>query len=254
MRIYSNPYDAIRETERELVEMGIDVRGDTMQDKKVTGDAAYFTRELQGYAFKIINYQWDQITERDALSYVHEKELNAVCDYVTVEFEDRVSVEFRNPGRSWHKRPHIWDEFLHDGKFAYTYAERLAPQLDAILDELKHHPQTRQAILTIHSNINPGPNEPDGAPNASEDLMTIGGHGRIPCSMYYQFMRRLEAIDCIYTMRSCDFLTHFSIDLMLALRLQCYFASQLDAGQGAFTYFVGSLHAYQKDMLKRKAF
>jgi len=55
-------------------------------------------------------------------------------------------------------------------------------------------------------------------------------------------------------MRSCDFLVHFPVDLMLAMRLQTWFAKLLDLNVGLFTYFTGSLHAYHKEIKDRGIF
>ena len=51
MRIYQNCREAVREVERDLWEMGIDVTTHSMQDKVGQFD----TKELQGYDFKILN-------------------------------------------------------------------------------------------------------------------------------------------------------------------------------------------------------
>jgi thymidylate synthase len=72
--------------------------------------------------------------------------------------------------------------------------------------------------------------------------------------MYYQILVRVSKVDLVYTMRSCDFLTHFPVDIFLALLLQDWFANKLNLATGIFTYFVGSLHAYQKDMKLRGIF
>jgi thymidylate synthase len=122
---------------------------------------------------------------------------------------------------------------------------------------LEVHPDTRQAIINIHSNICPTFGVKGAAISpvfGSADLENTGGLGRIPCSMYYQFIRRNNALNLIYTMRSCDFLVHYPIDLMLALRAQTHVAQILGIKPGAFTHFIGSLHAYQKDMSKRGIF
>lgn len=76
----------------------------------------------------------------------------------------------------------------------------------------------------------------------------------MPCSLYYQFLRRDNQLNMVYAMRSCDFLTHFPVDISLAMLLQRYVANQLMIDAGSFTYFTGSLHAYHKDMKERGIF
>jgi thymidylate synthase len=86
----------------------------------------------------------------------------------------------------------------------------------------------------------------------------MGGKARIPCSMYYQFLRRkrngVEVLDCIYTMRSCDFYTHLIYDVWLAMRLQEFIANAVGIESGNFTHFIGSLHAYRRDYEKKGVF
>jgi thymidylate synthase len=67
-------------------------------------------------------------------------------------------------------------------------------------------------------------------------------------------MIREGKVDMIYTMRSCDFLTHFAIDVALALMMQNYVANTLERPTGRFTHFIGSLHSYAKDMKAREIF
>jgi thymidylate synthase len=158
-----------------------------------------------------------------------------ICTYILAEHRDRIGMKAVNPGSSYQYREKIWNEFLHDGKFSYTYSERMTYQLRKILSELRQRPETRQAIIEIHNNLN--------------DLDNMGGIARIPCSLSYQVMIRENKVDLIYTMRSCDLLTHFPIDVCLALLLQDWFVNELSQyTTGTFTIFMGSLHAYKKDL------
>jgi len=256
MRIYTNALEAVKEVERDLWEMGISVHPQTMQDKDVADDEDYETKEVRGYGFQIVDAAWDKVVENAVIEHILPREQwEAVNEYISLEYKDRIGTVQLNPGGSWKARSQIWNEFMHDGKFAYTYSERMAPQLSRIIKELKERPGTRQAIINIHSNIR-GCCEPESSVTicADADLNNMGGHARIPCSMYYQLMIRENKLDLIYTMRSCDFLVHFPVDIMLAMRLQTYVAKWLSLGVGLFTYFTGSLHAYVKDMRVRGIF
>ena len=252
MRIYTDPYEAVRETERVLYEMGIDIHPQTMQDKDVRDDPNYLTKEIRGYGFKITDWDWDEATIKQMLAcYYDKEEARRVLAYICTEFQDRVAGRPLNPGNSYLTRTDVWDEFLHDDQFAYTYSERMTPQLNIILEELKANTESRQAIINIHSNICPmGHNMVID----STDLANRGAGGRVPCSMYYQIMVRESKVDLIYTMRSCDFLTHFPVDISIALLLQSWFAHKLKLAIGTFTYFAGSMHAYKKDLGKRGIF
>lgn len=235
MRIYSNLSEAVKETERELVEMGTINKPETMQDKDVKGNAAYETKELLGYSYAITNQR-----ERDTDFVV----LGGDLQYANQEIMDRVDPSWLNPGQSYLCREEVWKEFLHKGRFAYTYNERIREQLDWIIEELKANPSTRQAVLTIY--------------DRHQDMANMGGKSRIPCSMYYQFLRRKrngkEVLDVIYTMRSCDFYTHYLYDVWLTMKFQCYIAGCLGIEPGHFTHFIGSLHAYRKDYEKKGVF
>lgn len=253
MRIYMNLHEAFREVERDLWEMGIRVHPETMQDKVVANDPDYETLELQAYGFQIVPPTGDRITYcQEDLDVVFQNrgESEKCSRYIQQELADRLSPYPLNPGSSWETRPHIWKEFIHNGKFAYTYSERMAPQLERIIKELRDKPNTRQGIINFHSNICPRDRV---LPSADLDNMGASG-GRIPCSMYYQFLLREGAVNMVYTMRSCDFLTHFPIDVSLACLIQGVVASRLGMNVGPFTYFTGSLHAYMKDMKKRGIF
>jgi len=263
MRIYTNTFEAMKETARDLVEMGIDVKTHSMQDKIIDGDADYNTKELQGYGFKIADWAWDPDDVKDAIMYIvnDREELDRIWSYIHQEHEDRTGGRGMNPGNAYKHRREIWDEFLHEdndgqSRFAYTYSERFAPQIMHQLDRLDQDPGSRQAIITMHANlIGTGNYLTGGVPvEMGTDFVNAGGNGRIPCSMYYQVMVRRERVDLIYTMRSCDLLTHFPVDITLALMLQRWFAKGLNREPGTFTYFAGSLHAYAKDMKKRGEF
>lgn len=236
MRIYMDCMEAVREVEREMWEMSIRVPIESMQDKVVAGDPELgMTRELRAYGFTILPPQ----ANRDKMvQYLFPG--NAVLEYCRAEHKDRISGQVLNPGNSYMVRNQVWSEFLHDGQFAYTYSERITPQLNRVIEELRVRPGTRQAIIEIHNN--------------EIDLDRMGGKARIPCSMYYQLLRREGKLDLIYTMRSCDFLTHAPVDWWLAMAMQEHIAWALAIPVGNFTYFTGSLHAYARELKLRGIF
>lgn len=263
MRLYLNALEATREIERDMGEMGIRVHPATMQDKDVADDPDYDTLEVRGYGFQLQSQPghqiWNPGSQYDIIDYLFNKDSDKreVVAYIDQEHLDRTGGVAMNPGNAYLRRPGIWDEFLHDGKFHYTYSERIGPQLPRVIDELRVRSDTRQAIINIHSNICPtGITGPGGTAlvDQSNDLLNMGGSGRVPCSMYYQLMVREGKVDLIYTMRSCDFLTHFPIDFMLALKMQTHVANLLGRETGLFTYFTGSMHAYAKDIKDRDIF
>ena len=236
MRIYTRLKEAVKETERELVEMGIHLHPETMQDKQVKDNKAFETVELQGYGYLITNQ-----------AYLDEdfKALGGSLEYVLAELSDRIQPMRLNPGKAYLHRVDVWEAFLEsNGKFSYTYNERFREQIDQLVDELTKHPNTRQAVLTIY--------------DRHQDMANMGGVRRIPCSMYYQMLRRIrdgkERLDLIYTMRSCDFYTHYIYDVYLAMKFQEYLANRLGIEPGHFTHFMGSLHAYYRDYSTKGVF
>jgi thymidylate synthase len=158
-------------------------------------------------------------------------------NWVNAEFADRVNEAYINPGEAYKKHETLWNEYLRDGQFAYTYNERFREQLPQLIRELKLRPNTRQAVITMY--------------DRHQDMNNWGGKDRIPCSMYYQFYVRRNTLNLIYTMRSCDFLNHFMHDVWFAIKLLEHVAVEAGIRPGVYTHFIGSLHAYHKDMKAR---
>jgi thymidylate synthase len=265
MRIYQNIKEAVREVERDLWEMGIITRPSSMQNKVATDPEEFTTKELRAYGFQISGSR-DIVTQFQITSLVAyligEEQVNEVYNYITEEFHDRF---YRNrplnPGNSSKHRQSVWNDFCdEEGKFHYTYSERIVPQLKPVLRRLRDNADSRQCIISIFNGLSV-PSAPvyrnggDGLDiQLSQDQNLAGGVGRIPCSMYYQLLSREGAVDLIYTMRSCDLLTHFLVDILLAMMFQDLVASELDLKIGTFTYFTGSLHAYRRDLKDRNVF
>lgn len=231
MRIYSSLKEAYKETLRELFEMGTEVKVQSMQNKP--GELE--TKELWGYGLMISNQG------NNTADFL---ELGGELSYADQELIERITPSWVNPGIAWTVRKETWEQFLVNGKMDYTYNERYRTQLERVIEELKTKPGTRQAVMTVY--------------DQHHDLGNWGGKARIPCSMYYQFIRRKvrdrEVLHCVYTMRSCDALTHLLYDLYMTMKLQEYVANAVGIDPGTFTYFAGSLHAYKKDIEKQGIF
>jgi len=233
MRIYNNAMEMVREVERDLFEMGIRVQSATMQDKYVADNKDYETLEMQAYTYMLTKLDFDKLIQM--IEY-----MEGNLQWADHEFADRMADEYINPGITWKLNGELWEQFLRDGQFAYTYNERFREQLPQLVRELTVRPNSRQAIITMY--------------DRHQDMNNWGGKDRVPCSMYYQFYIRDEKLHMIYTMRSCDFLTHFCHDVYMACRMQLYVGAELGLPTGNFTHFIGSLHAYNKDMTARGIF
>lgn len=224
MRIYQNCKEMVSETHRDLFEMGVKVTPKTMQDKTVAGLKDFETLELSGYSFAVENTDdLDQMVEDRGLS----------LKWCYADLKERLNRDHVNPGEAYKLRGE-WEEFVHNGQFAYTYNERIRYQLEKTIHTLSFDPDSRQAVLTVY----------EGA----KDSDNRGGLKRVPCSMYYQFLIRKGKLDVIYTMRSSDFMTHFPYDIWMAAKLRDHIAEKLNVEVGRLVFFSGSLHAYRKDI------
>lgn len=228
MRIYMNWEEAYEEVKRDLAEMGILVKPKTMQDKNIEGNSDYETKELQNYCYTLLNAKSSEIT-------------GVIQPWADAEFKERVTDPFKNgdfinPGEAWELRKDIWTEYMHDGKMAYTYNERIwqNDQLTKIIERLKEDHDSRQLWLSIWD------------PNIDTDK--LGGISRVPCSLGYNFQFRDGKLNMHYVMRSCDFNTHFINDVYLAIKLLEYVAKEVGMEVGSFTHTMFSLHVYKKDI------
>ena len=222
MRIYKNMAEAIGEIERDIIEMGIHVHPHTMQNKDVKDNPDYDTLEVQNYSFTVLD--------------MHDKDecVGQCLPWCILEFAERVDEDktFMNPGHAWVAREAVWEEFLNEKRqFDYTYNERInyCNQLFRVIQELKHNPDTRQAIIHVHF--------PEDSVHMQQK--------RIPCSMYYQLMVRRGKLDIIYNMRSSDFNTHFKNDMWLADELRRFISMKTQIKPGVFMMNIGSLHVYR---------
>lgn len=226
MRIYRNTKEAANETKRELAEMGVEVQLHTMQDKVIVDNPDFVTNELMAYSYMIVD-----VSDKEELMKAFNKQ--SEIPWAEAEFAERIDQLKTNPGEAYKMRD-VWEEFVHDGKFAYSYSERIGDQVEKVIAMLKKTPSSRNAIVAIW--------------NPDIDIDRIGGVQRVPCSMYYQFLIRDGKVNLIYTMRSNDLITHWCHDIYLAITLQQYISAKLDIPTGSFVQFVGSLHTYKKDL------
>lgn len=224
-RIFNTCIEAQKEIERDLFKLGRKVKSYSYQNKVVVDNPDFETIELQGYSYMILNHQDKNDLERLDLEWCRD------------EFYERINDKLINPGNAYKKRIKVWSEFLVDGKFDYVYNNRIRTQLPQIIEELKKHPSTRQAILEIHNNI--------------IDINNLGGKGRIPCSLNYQFLIRDKKLDIYYTQRSCDFMTHWANDVWQAIMLMRYVAGMINIEPGKLFHFITSFHVYRKDSKNR---
>lgn len=230
MRVYSDCYELMSEVFRDVWEMGHLIHPHSYQNKIVKGNEDFSTREITNYSYCLTS-----LVKKEYLFFSDTRSI----EWSLQEFEERISKDYRNPGKAWEMRKDVWEQFLNDnGVFDYSYNERITISLDTVIDELKVNPDTRQAIVSIW--------EPE------TDIQGIGGRRRVPCSMYYQFLIRDGQLNIIYNQRSADVMTHFGNDVFLAFRLMKYVSERVKVKPGYLFHNIGSLHAYKKDWPKLK--
>lgn len=240
--------EAFEEIKRDLCEMGIEVKPNSMQDKDIKGDPNYYTKELQNYSYCILESKPDEIqgVSQPWADAEFEERITEPLEEVDCRICPRVidicgpdsicPKSYINPGEAYKLRPNVWNEFLRDGKFGYTYNERIwaNDQLTKIIERIKVDPFSRQLYLSLW--------------NPDIDPSNIGGAIRVPCSLGYNFQVRGGKLNIHYMMRSSDFTTHFANDVYLAMRLLEHVADATGYEVGTFTHTIFSLHVYAKDI------
>lgn len=235
MRIYSSSYELMSEMGRELNSYGQTVKPKTYQNKNIEGNEDFVTKEIICQQYCLTSLQdptWLFFYSRSR-------------EWADAEFQERIDTsDIINPGKAWELRKDLWEQFLVNGKFDYTYNERIIHVIKPLIRLLKDDNDTRKALLPI---FNGGM---DGL-----DTDWYDGSRRIPCSMYYDFLirqnsKREKVLHICYHQRSSDFVTHFGNDVYLAWRLMEYVAKEVGVKPGYLYHTIDSLHTYQKDWYK----
>lgn len=232
MRIYSSSYELMSEMGRELNSYGQTVKPKTYQNKNIEGNEDFVTKEIICQQYCLTSLQdptWLFFYSRSR-------------EWADAEFQERIDTsEVINPGKAWELRKDLWEQFLVNGKFDYTYNERIIHVIKPLIRLLKDDNDTRKAVLPIFNG------DMDGL-----DTDCYDGSRRIPCSMYYDFLIRQngkgeKVLHICYHQRSSDFVTHFGNDVYLAWRLMEYVAKEVGVKPGYLYHTIDSLHTYQKD-------
>ena len=256
MRIYTSSYELMSETMRNCIEMGAIVRPKSYQNKNIEGQEDYITKEVICHQYCLTSLgdpKWLFLADKRSKQWVEEEFKERIHD--PLDSPDKFS--HINPGSAFLIREDVWKPFLVNGKFDYTYNERLRfgwtdskginhqdriwDALKAVRDELIRNPDTRQAVIPIFH---------------PTDVKYIGGERRVPCSMYYDFLIReikgKKRLHICYHQRSSDLVTHFGNDVYLAWKLMEYMADQTGNEPGYLYHTIDSLHSYKKDWVLLK--
>lgn len=238
MRIYSNCKHLMSEIRRDVMEMGVLTHSNSMQNKDVSNNPEFDTKEIINYQYCLTSIYDEDILFPDA----------KVKKWAEAELQERLHTDC-NPGEAYKLRPEVWDQFLVDGKFDYAYPKRMnnhfyqgsysITPLAKIISEIRSNPDSRQLILSIWDR---------------SDIQYIGGQRRVPCSIYYQFILRDYRLHIIYNQRSADIVTHLGNDIWLAFKLMEYIAKVTGHMSGYLYHNIGSLHSYRKDWSTLQAY
>jgi thymidylate synthase len=224
MRLFKDFKEGMNEIQRDLKEMGTKHITKTMQDKDVKGDHNFDTLELTNYGYTILNPQLNDISGVN----------RSWCRYEWDERKAGITGHAINPGTAWQERPDIWKEFIHEGKFSYTYPERFSLNLQVmnIIRRLKVDKGSRQLFISVWD---------------SDDATKLGEE-RVPCTLGYVLQHRNDRLNITSLMRSCDLFTHYPNDCFLTLTLLNYIAFEAGLQVGTFSHFINSFHVYEKDV------
>ncbi len=205
--------------------MGIRYQPETYQDKDIHDDPQFAVQEL-------LNYEYTVLTPE-----IHLFQGFLGCDWgwVKAEFQERLKYQ-GNPGQAWTLRKKLWSQFIEEvsKKFSYTYGNRLAGQIDAVIHELRTRPNSRQLFMSIW--------------DRRTDIGLRAEQRRIPCSLGYWLVKRNDKIHLTYLQRSSDYYEHFVNDVCLAMMMQQFIANVTETEKGNFTHWIGSLHVFAKDV------
>lgn len=260
MRIYANCEELMSEMGRDLWEMGKQAKPKTYQNKVIENLDDFQTKELICEQYCLTSLKHPEYL----FAYTKSK------NWAEAEFAERINPEMVNPGEAYKLRPEMWEQFLVDGKFDYTYGERFnqvvdyhgqkMPILKAIAKQLANDPDTRKAVLPVYGSFRSNPFTEKVS--CVVDIDRMDGSARIPCSMYFDFLLRDGKLNICYHQRSSDFVQHFGNDVYLAWNLMEFmvqlvneeFTDEQDCINPGYMYHtIDSLHSYKKDWVYLKS-
>ena len=137
MRIYSRSYELMSEMGRELNSYGQTVKPKTYQNKNIEGNEDFVTKEIICQQYCLTSLQdptWLFFYSRSR-------------EWADAEFQERIDTsDIINPGKAWELRKDLWEQFLVNGKFDYTYNERIIHVIKPLIRLLKDDNDTRKAV------------------------------------------------------------------------------------------------------------
>jgi len=208
-------------------------------NKEITENPQYTTTsrigdvsEIQGYTYRV----------NDLGSFVFNEKLIGRLDYDYAEtFYDWMISGSSDNKAVIEKYPNV-ARFMEKPKsdqlpqnFNTFYGPRILDQLPYVLKELKEHPDTRRAVISILD---------------SQDLLLLDKDETLefPCCDSATFSIRDNKLNVHVHMRSQNMGQVLKLDMYLWGRFTCELATELNIEPGIFTSTVVSAHVFNKDM------
>jgi len=240
MRVYTSCVEMLDETYRELWKRSQRIQDSTVQGKKIESDD-YEQKEIMFYNYRVDNF--DDLSEMlDKAKEISGKE-HLTMETAEAWFKDMVSNETLK--ENW------WD--LHEstkayykkfcsenekGESAYSYGERIIPQLQHVINRFKGNTYCRGAQILM---------------GKLTDAERVGR--RVPCTISYHFIARPtldgDRLNLILTQRSGDLMNFFPLDFAKAVLLLKHIAKETGIKPGYIIHSINSLHVYAIDYPKQ---
>lgn len=208
-------------------------------NKEITENPQYTTTsrigdvsEIQGYTYRV----------NDLGSFVFNEKLIGRLDYDYAETFYNWMISGSSDNKAViEKYPNV-ARFMEKPKsdqlpqnFNTFYGPRILDQLPYVLKELKEHPDTRRAVISILD---------------SQDLLLLDKDETLefPCCDSATFSIRDNKLNVHVHMRSQNMGQVLKLDMYLWGRFTCELATELNLEPGNFTSTVVSAHVFNKDL------
>lgn len=130
----------------------------------------------------------------------------------------------------------ILDFEVKNGKWDYTYHERMVDQFDFIVRELRRNPDSRRAVILVRDN--------------KKDMYSSDP----ACLQHIQYFIRDGKLHCKVLFRSNDAVKASYMNAFALIMLQKRFAEWLDVEMGTYTHRANSYHVYERDFELLKSY
>lgn len=123
----------------------------------------------------------------------------------------------------------ILDFEVAQGKWAYTYHQRMEKQIPFVIRELKRNPDSRRAVIDVR------------------DWLTDSESADPACLQHIQYFIRKGKLHCKVLFRSNDACKAAFMNMFALIMLQKQIADELGVEMGTYTHRANSFHVYERD-------